>query len=263
MSPIAARPCSPARWIVRMRNLVLREPRLLRQIGRDPRSGRRGLAGALAPRRDAGRPALSPGCADHRQGQVPSTSSPRTSWSSIPPRPPSCSISRCAPICSLSCEATVTDQWVRERHQPTPAVWPRRSASWTASTSLSGRRRLWLAQMRIYAEMLARHPGSAEPRCRGTLFASPVRRSSPRPSAISAWISPRRLECSARLFATYSKSPGHAFDNDARLSAARRSRAGARPGDRPRPALAGARLARDPGQSRAPARRRRPALLLA
>jgi hypothetical protein len=75
---------------------------------------------------------------------------------------------------------------------------------------------LWLAQMRAYAEALARYPGTRSLHADELLDA-------PRPALASA-AAHFGIEMdvdaivAGELFATYSKSPGLAFDNDARLS---------------------------------------------
>jgi hypothetical protein len=78
---------------------------------------------------------------------------------------------------------------------------------------------LWLAQMRIYAEALERYPGTRS-------LAADALLGTPRPALAAAaahfgvGLAEAELDSivAGDLFATYSKSPALAFDNEARLS---------------------------------------------
>jgi hypothetical protein len=73
---------------------------------------------------------------------------------------------------------------------------------------------LWLAQMHIYADLLARYPGTRSLNA-DELLGAPRRVLAAAAAHFGAELAAAEL---GALLATYSKSPGLAFDNDARLS---------------------------------------------
>ncbi len=87
------------------------------------------------------------------------------------------------------------------------------------STPAVAAARLWLAQIRIYAEALARYPNAASLDA-ATLFArpGPVLEAAARHFGVTQDAAALEATLAGPLFSTYSKNPGVAFDNAARVA---------------------------------------------
>lgn len=107
---------------------------------------------------------------------------------------------------------SVTTELARELDRREPSATPMASPALAAA-------RLWLAQIRIYADALARYPRAVSLDA-ATLFARPaeVLEAAARHFGVPVAAEAVATTVAGPLFSTYSKNPGMAFDNAARLA---------------------------------------------
>jgi hypothetical protein len=107
---------------------------------------------------------------------------------------------------------SVTTELARELDRREPCDTPPTGPALAAA-------RLWLAQVRIYADALSRYPGAASLDA-ATLFARPTEVLAVAARHLGVEISADDLATTVAspLFSTYSKNPDMAFDNAARLA---------------------------------------------
>ncbi|HVQ08592.1 MAG TPA: hypothetical protein VMS43_09170 [Allosphingosinicella sp.] len=197
-------------------NLVLREPRPLRQLGltRDPAGNawraRLRLAAAMAGRR------YRPDAATIVKANVPVNFILADLLALDPPAPAILLYFPLRAYLLAVLRSPGHRQWVVNVTTQLEPVLSEELAGLDVAERAAA---LWLTQMRIYAEALARYPGTRSLHADALLdMPRPALAAAAAHFGVGLAAAERDAIVAGELFATYSKSPGLAFDNDARLS---------------------------------------------